>query len=389
MENKFNLIKSQSNYGTNLQTVLECENDVKTNYTNLGHPIAFGGIDTVYNYYKGILDKEKIKEILSSIESYTLHKEYHKSDRNPSYSHFPKYQWQMDLVDIQNLAKYNFGVKYLLTCIDTFSRKAYVRMLTSKQSDYVLQAFESIVREAGGPPMMLCTDQGLEFRNKKFIDFCTKNGIKVITPYSSVHAPYVERFNRSLEQLLNKYLDENETKQFVNVNDKNGNPIPVLSMLLETYNNRKHTATGFSPNEVETNESTHLPIRMEASRQQEKIKVRPVKFAVGDLVRLSLSKSKFSRGYNIQSTNEIFRIYKITKKLRIPMYILENYKGDEIIKGSFYDNELTKVTGNIFRVEKVLKTKKENGKTKHYVKWRDFDNTYNSWIDSDDIVKKF
>jgi hypothetical protein len=120
------------------------------------------------------------------------------------------------------------------------------------------------------------------------------------------------------------------------------------------------------------------------SKYYDKIKSRPVKFKIGDIVRVAIQKGKFSRGYNEQSKLEVFRIYKIIRK-KIPMYILETYNGKEILIGSFYDSELTKVTGNIWRIEKVLKTK--NGK--HYVKWKGFDDSYNSWVDNKYIVRKF
>jgi hypothetical protein len=72
------------------------------------------------------------------------------------------------------------------------------------------------------------------------------------------------------------------------VYDKDGNHIPVLSKLMETYNNRKHRMTGFSPNEADKDdESTHLAIRLRQSKEQEKIKPRPIKFKVGDKVRIS------------------------------------------------------------------------------------------------------
>ena len=71
------------------------------------------------------------------------------------------------------------------------------------------------------------------------------------------------------------------------------------------------------------------------------------------------------------------------------MYVLETFDGKEIINGAFYDNELTKVTGEIYRIEKVLKTRKHKGRTQHYVKWKGFTDNYNSWIDADNIVKKF
>lgn len=390
MAGTFVKLNSNSNYGSNLQTVDDCENDLRTNYTNAGHPVAYGGVDTIFNFYKGILDKEKIKEVLSSIENYTLHREYHAGQRNPSYSHFKRYQFQMDLVDIQQLAKYNDGASYLLTCIDTFTRKAFVRILTTKHASVVLEGFKSILREAGEKPKILVMDRGTEFTNKQFTEFCENNDIEIKTPYSSIHAAFIERFNRTLQSLIYKYMTENETNRFLNVRDKSGNHVPVLSKLLETYNNRKHRMTGYTPEEAESNEDTHLPIRIRMSKYYDKVKSKPVKFKVGDEVRVAKQKGKFSRGYNETSNQEIFRVYKVSTKLKIPMYTLETYDGKDILNGAFYDFEITKVTGDVFRIDKVLKTRKtRDGKTQHYVKWKGFNDTYNSWIDSDNIVKKF
>ena len=385
--NKFEKIETKSSYGTNLTTVAECENDLKTKYTTPGSPIAFGGIDTVYHYYRGILDKEQIKEILSGLTSYTLHRQFHKNQRNPTYAHFKRYQFQMDLVDIQEYADANDGYRYILSCIDIFTRKAWIRLLRSKHGDVVLKAFKSILEEAGEPPKIVTFDLGTEFRNKDFTKFCKENNIEVRTPDSFVHAAFVERFNGSFQDLFYKYMTENETNQFVNVFDKDG--VDILSKLLETYNNRIHRMIGVTPNQAEADESTHLPIRLRQTKEWEKIKTRPVKFKVGDEVRISKIKGKFGRGYQQSVQWEIFRVYQIKRKLKIPMYKLETYDGKEILNGDFYNFELTKVTGDTFRIEKVLKTEKRKGKTWHYVKWKGFNDSYNSWIPSENIVKKF
>jgi len=389
MDNKFNKISGNTSYGSNLLKVDECENDLRENYNLAGHPIAFSGINTIHSYYRGILDKEKIKEILSSIENYTLHREHHSGQRNTSYSHFKRYQFQMDLVDIQQLADYNDGAKYLLTCIDTFTRKAFVRILTTKKANYVLDAFKSILREAIEKPKTITFDRGGEFRNKLFTDFCKENDIEIRTPDSSIHAAFVERFNRTLQTLMYKYMSENETYRFANVKDKDGNKVPVLFALLATYNNRKHRMTGFTPEQAENDESIHLEIRNRQAKQQEKIKRKPVKLKIGDEVRISKMKTKFSRGYHETTNAEIFRIVNIKTNMKIPMYILESYDGKEVIKGSFYDYELTKVTGDIFRIEKILRKKKTKSGTHLYVKWKGFPDSYNSWIDSNNVVQKF
>ena len=56
--------------------------------------------------------------------------------------------------------------------------------------------------------------------------------------------------------------------------------------------------------------------------------------------------------------------------------VVSDLKGEEIV-GTFYENELQKVNQKDFRVEKVIKRKGD----KLYVKWKGYDNSFNSWID--------
>jgi len=377
------------NYGTDLQTVDQCIEDLKQNYTKPGHPIAFSGINSIYKYYKGILTIKNIKEVLSSIENYTLHREYHSEQRNPSYSHFKRYQFQADLIDIQKLSKYNDGINYLLTCIDTFTRFAYVRPLISKHAENVVNAFVSIFEESLTLPQILTMDRGSEFTNNYFKEFCQLNNINCRMADSSSHASFVERFNLTLQRLMYKHMSEFETKRYIDRTEKNGNVIPVLSELVKTYNNRIHSSIGVTPFEAENNPNVHLGMRLKMSKYYESVKRKPVKFNIGDKVRIAKLKGKFSRGYEESSNEEVFKIYDIKRKTRIPMYILSDFNETEIIKGSFYSFELTKVTGDVYRVEKVLKTRQRNGKTEHYVKWRGYNDSHNSWIEDKDIVQNF
>ena len=48
----------------------------------------------------------------------------------------------------------------------------------------------------------------------------------------------------------------------------------------------------------------------------------------------------------------------------------------------FYENELKATHQREFRVEKVIRRKGD----KLYVKWKGYDNSFNSWIDKKDIV---
>ena len=52
------------------------------------------------------------------------------------------------------------------------------------------------------------------------------------------------------------------------------------------------------------------------------------------------------------------------------------------ITGSFYEKELQKTNQKEFRIEQVLKRKGD----KLYVKWKGYDNSFNSWIDKKDLI---
>ena len=62
-------------------------------------------------------------------------------------------------------------------------------------------------------------------------------------------------------------------------------------------------------------------------------------------------------------------------------YVINNFNDEEII-GTLYEKELQKTNQKEFRIEKVIK-KKGN---KLYVKWKGYDNSFNSWIDKKDLT---
>ena len=55
---------------------------------------------------------------------------------------------------------------------------------------------------------------------------------------------------------------------------------------------------------------------------------------------------------------------------------------DEQITGSFYEKELQKPSQKEFRIQKVIMRKVDI----LHVKWKGYDNRFNSWIDKKDLV---
>ena len=73
--------------------------------------------------------------------------------------------WQADLIDqTAKNPSLNGGNRFALVVSDVFSRKVYTRPLKAKTPAAVLEAYKSILQEAGATPKYLSTDDGQEFR---------------------------------------------------------------------------------------------------------------------------------------------------------------------------------------------------------------------------------
>ena len=98
------------------------------------------------------------------------------------------------------------------------------------------------------------------------------------------------------------------------------------------------------------------------------------KFSIGDNVRITKRK-------NQRWMEEVFKICKM--QLPIPVtYKITDYN-EEKIQGSFYEQELQKTKQDIFRIEKIIK---QQG-NKSLVKWLGYHDSFNSWVDKQDISK--
>ena len=99
------------------------------------------------------------------------------------------------------------------------------------------------------------------------------------------------------------------------------------------------------------------------------------KFKAGNHVRISKYKNIFAKRYTPNWCEKVFVIKKL--KNRVPWtYVINDLNSEEII-GTFYEKELQKTNQKEFRIEKVIKRKGD----KLYVKWKGYDNSFNSWID--------
>ena len=99
--------------------------------------------------------------------------------------------------------------------------------------------------------------------------------------------------------------------------------------------------------------------------------------------RLSKNKNIFEKGFTFNWSDKIYTITEILKTLP-PTYKIKDDR--EEIKGTFYEQELQKTSEETFRIEKVLRWKKQNGERLARVKWVGYDSSYNSWVPETDIT---
>jgi len=333
----------------------------------LRSPGSFGGVRNLRRYGKRSVRESK--KFLASRDAYTLHKPRRiRFPRRKTYSKGIADLFQIDLVDLSNLASFNDGRRYLLTCIDVFTKRAWAVPIRTKSARDVVEAFEKIL--ADQKCTMVQSDKGTEFLNTSFQSMLRRHGIHFFTSENEdLKAAVVERFNRTLKDKMFRYFTHRNTRRYVD----------ALDDLLHSYNNTHHRSIGMAPSEVnKTNEDV-----VRARLYPTKPKSFKWKYDVGDRVRIAMQRQPFRKGYLGQWSEEIFEI-----AVRLPTmpvtYELRDFVG-EAIKGRFYEAEIQKVLKSDderFDIDRIIKTRKRNGKIQYLVAWKGYPSKFDSWVDN-------
>ena len=267
--------------------------------------------------------------------------------------------WGADLADMQLLSKYNKGIRFLLCVIDIPSKYAWVVPLKDKKGVSIVTAFQSILKQSNRKANKIWVDKRSKFYNASFKKWLQDNDIVMYSTNNEGKSVVAERFIRTLKNKIYKYMTSISKNVYI---DK-------LDDIVNEYNNTHHTTIKMKPIDVKDN--TYINIDKEINNKDPK-------FKVGDRVRISKYKNIFTKGYTPNWSEEVFVIKKI--KNTVPWtYVINDLNGE----GTFYEKELQKTNQEEFRIEKVIKRKGD----KIYVKWKGYDNSFNSWIDKKDLIK--
>ena len=148
-------------------------------------PAAYGSLEALRKASK--LSRKKVYNFLHKKGAFT---KFRQATR-----HFPRLTvhakyideiWCMDLAFVDKLASNNGGVKYLLVCVDVFSRFVRVQPMKTKFAKEAKSALIKMMKN-GHQPKKVWVDKGTEFEGC-FKAFCKTLGITIYSTYSETKA---------------------------------------------------------------------------------------------------------------------------------------------------------------------------------------------------------
>ena len=137
---------------------------------------------------------------------------------------------------LQSLKDYNDGYRYLLVCIDVFSKYAWIVPIKSKTGPALVEAFK-VILSSGRKPRKIMTDQGIEFFNKSFQTLLKNEGIELFNTFNETKASIVERVIRTFKTKMWRYFTAKKTMRYLD----------MLPDLVYFYNHSEHRSIGRQP----------------------------------------------------------------------------------------------------------------------------------------------
>ena len=324
---------------------------------------GYGGVSRLATSAK--TGKVKTAKWLSGQLAYSLNKPMRKRFPTRSYRTLGINDlWQMDLLEMIPYSKINKGFKYILTCIDVFSRVGSAVPVKSKSATDVLSAIKLLFKDS--VPSNLQTDAGKEFYNSKVKDLLKGLNVNHYSVYTPNKAALVERFNRTVRDKLKRYFVASGRKVWY----------IVLPKVITAYNNSPHRGlNGLRPIDINSKNEKKLV----AAMKKKIVRGKP-KYKIGSFVRISkYNASPFIKNFDQNWSDEVFQITQISSKYSPVMYVIKDYENNEIV-GKFYEPELQVIPPpTVFRIEKILKSRGIGKHKQYYVKWHGYKTpTWNS-----------
>ena len=154
------------------------------------------------------------------------------------------------------------GNRYILVVTDYFTKWTQAFALRNMTAQTVADRLSTEFFCFFGTPRQLHSDQGRQFESQLFQEICKLLGINKTrtTPYRPQSDGMVERFNRTIQQMLKHFVNNNR-------NDWDDH-LPYLMM---AYRASQHESTGCSPNLLMLGREVSVPLDVLVGRAPDKV----------------------------------------------------------------------------------------------------------------------
>jgi Integrase core domain/Chromo (CHRromatin Organisation MOdifier) domain len=365
------------------------DSEIKNLWQDENFFASFSGINNfkaaLFTTFGQNISAKRIKDILNDIPSYV--------SRIKPRKRFPRRPYdvygfgQLLQADLAVMFKFE-EFYYFLLVIDVFSRRIFCEPLKRKTSVLVKEAFNKIFDEINNPIRVLQTDQGAEFK-----------GLKKYFEEKDIRHQYKIGFTKCTFAENAIYLIK--LRLYTALRSKNSRDWPsLLKNIVLNYNNTPQSAlknlkpSDFSSSldDVKLPDEPKEPNFIEQFKNQKEYEKNSNLPQKGDYCFLgSHPPTKvFEKSFDL-IPGQLYKIKRVKAGFKPYLYKLQDLKGRE--KAGYYYREQLIIRkeppqpGTFFQVEKILGKRKSKGKVQYLVKYLNYDDSFNKWINEEDLFK--
>lgn len=266
------------------------------------------------------ISRRDVNAVVNKSETKQLHQEADQESKvvKPIVLSRPFAHFQVDTVDLTSLKNYNYQFRYLFTCIDLFSKFAFVKPIRKNTAKATARALSEAIGDRPKPTIVQ-SDNGHEFA-AEFHQYLEDNKIQHVksSPYKPSSNGAIERFHRTLKTMLNRAFTQFGTVRY----------LELIQDIVQNYNNTVHSATQFKPTDLHKpdldekirlaaydNLQSNATRMIEQSGATNEQGIRP-----GDHVRVALKTiesvaklGKMRKKYLPQWSSEVYKVQSVSK----------------------------------------------------------------------------
>ena len=136
----------------------------------------------------------------------------------------PNELWNIDIFDMSKYVEVNKGYKYILACVDVFTRMAFAEPMKKKNSVAAREAFQSVVSKAKAQPRSILIDNDAGFLSvdgstgETFAKYLDDKQIAMSTNALKDHRAMgiIDRFAKGIKRVMNAMILRNNVAVWYN-----------------------------------------------------------------------------------------------------------------------------------------------------------------------------